>query len=147
VLSVIDLETHLLPNVITYPAFLAGLVLAVALGGLAGRGDHVASALVGGVSAFVLLLVLHIARPDGMGLGDVKLAPTLGLALGWLHADPWLAVTLVLYALLLASVGGGLVGLAVNAVRRRRDEIPFGPALAFGTLVVIAASPVVAPTP
>lgn len=140
VLSVIDLETHLLPNVITYPAFLAGLATSLALGVATGNGDHATGALVGGISAFVLLFVLHVIRPDGMGLGDVKLAPTLGLALGWLHADPLLAVTLVLYALLLASVGGGLVGLAVNLVRRRREEVPFGPALALGTLVVIAAS-------
>lgn len=147
VLSVIDLETHLLPDVLTYPAFAGGLALAVALGVVAGRGDHVTSALVGGVSAFVLLFVLHVIRPEGMGMGDVKLAPTLGLALGWLHADPLLAVTLVLYALLLASLGGGLVGLAVNVVRRRREEVPFGPALALGTLVVIAASPVIVAGP
>jgi leader peptidase (prepilin peptidase) / N-methyltransferase len=141
VLSIIDLETHLLPNVITYPAFLAGLAMAVGAGVVSGDAGRIPAALVGGASAFVLLFVLHVIRPAGMGLGDVKLAPTLGLALGWLHGDPWLAVSLVLYALLLASLGGGLVGLAVNALRRRREEIPFGPALALGTLVIIAVSP------
>lgn len=141
VLSVIDLETHLLPNVITYPALLATVAVVVVGGGLAGHADRIPGALVGGISAFGLLFALHVIRPDGMGMGDVKLAPTLGVALGWLHGDPLLAVTLVLYALLVASLGGGLVGLAVNAVRRRRDEIPFGPALAMGTLLVIAVSP------
>ena len=142
VLSVIDLETHLLPNVITYPAFLGGLVLVVVGAVCYGSPERIVSALVGGVSAFVLLFLLHVIRPAGMGMGDVKLAPTLGLALGWLYGNSWLAVSLVLYALLVASLGGGLIGLAVNVVRRRREEIPFGPALAAGTLAILALSPV-----
>lgn len=145
VLSVIDLETHLLPNVITYPALLGGLALVVVLSAVLGTPDHLSSAVVGAVTAFALLLAFHVIRPAGMGLGDVKLAPTLGLFLGWLYNSPLTAVSLVLYAILVASLGGGVIGLAVNAVRRRREEVPFGPALALGTLLVIAVSPSLVP--
>jgi leader peptidase (prepilin peptidase)/N-methyltransferase len=141
VLSVIDLETHLLPNVITYPAFVVGLAVIVVLSVTHGYAGGITSALTGAVFAFALLLFFHVLQPRGMGLGDVKLAPTLGLFLGWLYASPVTAVVLVLYAVLAASLGGGLVGLAVNLARRRRMEIPFGPALALGTVVVIALSP------
>lgn len=145
VLSVIDVETHLLPNVITYPAFLGGLGLIVVLSLALGHGGHLPSALIGGFTAFALLLVLHVILPAGMGLGDVKLAPTLGLFLGWMYDSPLTAVSLVLYALLIASAGGGLVGLAVNTLRRRRGEFPFGPALAAATLTVIGAAPTFVP--
>jgi hypothetical protein len=77
VLVVIDAATGLLPNRITYPVFLvvAGLLLAASLGlgelGRLGRG-LLAAASVGG-----LFLLLALLAPHGMGVGDVKLAPTL----------------------------------------------------------------------
>jgi hypothetical protein len=84
VLAVIDAATGLLPNRITYPAFpvVLGLLVVASLGlgelGRLGRG-LLAAASVGG-----LFLLLVLLSPHGMGVGDVKLAPTLGLALGWL---------------------------------------------------------------
>jgi leader peptidase (prepilin peptidase) / N-methyltransferase len=146
VLSVIDLETHLLPNVLTYPAFVVGLVLVLGLSVAFGYTAGIVSALVGALTAFVLLLGFHLVHPAGMGMGDVKLAPTLGLFLGWLYDSPLTAVSLVLYTLFVASLGGALVGLTINTVRRRREEIPFGPALAIGTLLIIAVSPALVPT-
>jgi hypothetical protein len=83
VLAVIDAATRLLPNRSTYPAFpvVAGLLLAASLGlGELGRLGHglLAAASVGG-----LFLLQALISPRGKGVGDVKLAPTLGLALGW----------------------------------------------------------------
>jgi prepilin signal peptidase PulO-like enzyme (type II secretory pathway) len=89
VLAVIDAATGLLPNTITYPPFpvVAGLLLAVSLGlgelGRLGRG-LLAAASVGG-----LFLLLGLLAPHGMGVGDVKLAPTLDRALGWLSWGWW----------------------------------------------------------
>jgi leader peptidase (prepilin peptidase) / N-methyltransferase len=135
VLAVIDATTQRLPNRITYPAFplVAGLLLAASLGlgdlGRLGRG-LLSAAAVGG---FFLLLAL--ISPRGMGLGDVKLAPTLGLALGWLS---WATVTVGLLAAFLLA---GLAGLAAMLLlgRSRRSLLPFGPWLVAGALLGVLA--------
>jgi leader peptidase (prepilin peptidase)/N-methyltransferase len=138
VLAVIDAATKLLPNRITYPSFpvLAGLLLAASLAeqdlGRMGRALLGALLLGGG------FLVLFLIAPRGMGLGDVKFAPTLGLALGWLS---WSVLAVgVLSAFLL----GGLVGLGAMVVLRlsRKAQLPFGPWLATGAvLAVLAGAP------
>jgi leader peptidase (prepilin peptidase)/N-methyltransferase len=141
VLAVIDASTRLLPNRITYPAFpvVLGLLLvaSVALGDLGrlGRG------LLAAVAVGALFLALALISPRGMGLGDVKLAPTLGLALGWLS---WGAVAVGVFAGFLL---GGLAGLAAIAVLglTRKSLLPFGPWLVAGALLgVLAGADVVA---
>ena len=135
VLAVIDASTRLLPNRITYPAFpvLLGLLLVASLGlgdlGRLARGLLAAAA----VGAFFLLLAL--ISPRGMGLGDVKLAPTLGLALGWLS---WGAVAFGVFAGFLL---GGLAGLAAIWLLglTRKSLLPFGPWLVTGALLGVLA--------
>jgi len=135
VLAVIDASTRLLPNRITYPAFpiLLGLLGVASLGlgdlGRLARGLLAAAA----VGAFFLLLAL--ISPRGMGLGDVKLAPTLGLALGWLS---WGTVAVGVFAGFLL---GGLAGLAAIALLglTRKSLLPFGPWLVTGALLGVLA--------
>jgi leader peptidase (prepilin peptidase) / N-methyltransferase len=135
VLAVIDATSRLLPNRITYPAFplVAALLLAASLGlgdlGRFGRGLLAAAA----VGAFFVLLAL--IAPQGMGLGDVKLAPTLGLALGWLS---WGTVAVGVFA---AFLLGGLAGIAAMLLlgRSRKSLVPFGPWLAAGALLGVLA--------
>jgi leader peptidase (prepilin peptidase)/N-methyltransferase len=135
VLAVIDASTRLLPNRITYPAFPVVLTLllvaSVGLGDLGrlGRGLLAAAAL----GSFFLALAL--ISPGGMGLGDVKLAPTLGLALGWLS---WGAVAVGVFAGFLL---GGLAGLGAIAVLglTRKSLLPFGPWLVTGALLGVLA--------
>jgi len=132
-LSVIDLEHFLLPNRIVYPL----AVTTVALLALAAVGDDAwpsfGRALLGGVFATVALGALHLLSPRSMGFGDVKLAFVLGLVLGWLG---WSELVLGLFCGFLA---GAVVGLALMVLRHRgrKDHLPFGPFLAFGTLVVL----------
>jgi leader peptidase (prepilin peptidase) / N-methyltransferase len=135
VLAMIDAATRLLPNRITYPAFpvVAGLLLVASVGlgdlGRLGRG-LLAAAAVGG---FFFLLAL--ISPRGMGLGDVKLAPTLGLALGWLS---WGAVAVGVFA---AFLLGGLAGLGAMLALglSRKSLLPFGPWLVAGAMLGILA--------
>src|SRR5262249_59487883 len=93
----------------------------------------VGGALLGGIAGMRRLGVLRLVSPRSMGFGDVKLAFVLGLALGWLG---WGELVLGLFCGFLA---GALVGTVLIAVRRRgrKDHLPFGPFLAFGTLVVL----------
>jgi leader peptidase (prepilin peptidase)/N-methyltransferase len=132
-LSVIDLEHFLLPNRIVYPLAVATLVLLT----LAAVGDDAwaafGRAVLGGVTATLALGALHLVSPRSMGFGDVKLAFVLGLVLGWLG---WSELVLGLFCGFLA---GAVVGLALIVFRRRgrKEHLPFGPFLAFGTLVAL----------
>ena len=141
VLTVIDARTRRLPDAITRPAFVAvAALLAVAAlaeraPGRLGRG-LLAAAAVGGLFWLVARL-----RPGWIGRGDVKLVPTLALALAWLS---WSALAVGFYA---AFLVGGLAGLYAILVlgRSRKSALPFGPSLAVGTVVgVLAAGPVAA---
>jgi hypothetical protein len=82
-------------------------------------------------------LVLFIIRPSGMGLGDVKLAASVGAALGWIG---WRAVvegTFLTFAL------AAVYGVALLLLRRatRTTQLPLGPFIVLGTLAAIAALP------
>jgi leader peptidase (prepilin peptidase) / N-methyltransferase len=84
------------------------------------------------------LLVIAVAMPHGMGMGDVKLAAVMGLvlgALGWNHV-----VVGAVLGLLLGGLGS-VVALAIG--RSRKDTIPFGPFLAAGAaLSALFADPI-----
>ena len=113
--TVTDLRTRLIPNRVLAAAsvVLFAVVLAAEPGSLPAR---IASA----AAAAAFLGLAHAARPDGMGLGDVKLATVLGLYLG----------PAVSTALLVALCLGALTGLAM-----RVRAIPFAPFLAIGAAV------------
>jgi leader peptidase (prepilin peptidase)/N-methyltransferase len=127
VVTVSDLRTRLIPDT----ALLASLVVALPvsllsdLGGTPGR-------LVAGLAAAGFLLAAALIRPDGMGLGDVKLAGVLGVYLGPAVAE----------AMLVAFAAGsvaGLILLARHGPSARSRTIPFAPFLALGALVALAA--------
>ncbi len=132
-LSLIDLDTFLLPNRIVYPL----TVVVVALFGVAAIvGDDSAAfvrALIGGGATFAVFLGLHLVSPRGMGFGDVKLSFVLGVALGWVSGPT------VFLGMFLAFLLGSVVGilLIVTKVRSRRDHVPFGPFLAAGTMLAL----------
>ena len=132
-LAVIDLDTKRLPNVLTYPSYLVIGVLLLLPALTEGDWSAYLRAWLAGVALFAFYFLLVVIYPAGMGLGDVKLAGVLGLALGWLG---WaeLAVGGFLGFLLGAVVGGGLM-----LVRRagRKSKIPFGPFMLVGTLIAI----------
>jgi leader peptidase (prepilin peptidase) / N-methyltransferase len=135
VLAVIDATTGLLPNRITYPAFpvVAGLLLLASIG--VGDLGRLVRALLAAAAMGVLFLLLALTSPRSMGLGDVKTAPTLGLALGWLS---WGSVAVGVVA---AFLLGGLAGLAAMLVLGlpRKSPLPFGPWLVAGALLGVLA--------
>lgn len=139
VLAVIDIETHLLPNIIVWPSIWTSLFLVVVISGFNDDPDAIYSALVAGAVMGGFIGAAHLVYSAGMGRGDVKLAALLGLFVGWPHPSQLDAAQLGLYSLLLALIGGGVVGGLYNLARRRgRAEIPFGPALIGASWVVLA---------
>jgi leader peptidase (prepilin peptidase)/N-methyltransferase len=122
-----DLEQRIIPNRILLVSAVVGAVIAAVAdpGSLPERA--IAAAAAGG-----LLFLAALAYPRGMGLGDVKLAATMGIFLGRNVAP----------AILVALLAGSLVGLAMIArdgAAARKTAIPFGPFLALGGVVGLLA--------
>jgi leader peptidase (prepilin peptidase)/N-methyltransferase len=135
IVAVIDLHTRRIPNRLTYPLTPTLLVLLGVAALLEGTPGAALRALLGGIGAFGLLLVLALMSPRGMGMGDVKLAAFIGIGLGYLG---WAHIWLGLFVGFL--LGGVLAGLLLALrLRTRKDNIPFGPSLAFGAVVALLA--------
>ena len=129
-LAFIDLDTTLLPDSLTLPLVWLGLLFN--LGGyFASLPDAVIGAIAGyGVLWSVYWLFKLATGKEGMGFGDFKLLAAIGAWLGW----QMLPVTL-----LLSSVVGAVIGVAMIVLVKhdRRVPIPFGPYLAGGGLVAL----------
>lgn len=138
-LALIDLDTRRLPNVLVLPIYAVGAVLFTATAALSGRWDALATAAIGMAGLGLLYLLLAVARPGGMGMGDVKLAGALGLFLGWLGPE-----TLVVGAIAGFLLGGGAGVVLLLRGAGRKASLAFGPWLLAGAWVGILAGPAVA---
>ncbi len=130
VLAFIDLDTTLLPDSLTLPLVWLGLLF-----NMNGVFVPLADAVIGAMAGYLILWSVYwlfklVTGKDGMGYGDFKLLAAIGAWLGW----QMLPVTL-----LLSSVVGALIGVAMIVLVKhdRRVPIPFGPYLAGGGLVAL----------
>lgn len=124
----IDIERRIIPNRITYPAFL-GFAGYVAVAWLFDGGTDPVRGLIGALLyGGGLFLVALVSR--GMGMGDVKLALVIGVVLGSIGLR-YVGVAAA-GAVLFGGVGG-IVALAMG--RNRKAMIPFGPYMAAGAVV------------
>ncbi|MDR2723099.1 MAG: A24 family peptidase [Cellulomonadaceae bacterium] len=132
VLSVIDRQTHRLPDAIIGPALAASLAC-FAVTDL----PRLAVAAAGGVTLAGLYGLLWAVARGGFGLGDVKLAALLGLTAGWVGpaAVWWTGV--------LPFVFGGMaaVFLLATGAAYRSSHLAFGPHMAAAWLLALAFSP------
>jgi leader peptidase (prepilin peptidase)/N-methyltransferase len=136
VLSLIDLEHMLLPDVVTLPGIALGLGASL-LPGSPIRPLEALLAAAGGYLAFAAVWWIwrQFRGIDALGQGDWKLAAMLGACLGWQK---------MLLTVFLACVVGAVVGLAVLRLRGS-DRLPFGTFLGVaGILVVFLGDPLVA---
>lgn len=134
-LAVVDLRTYRLPDRISLPLFIASIPAIVIISLVQHRPRDLLWAGVGAVGYWLLLGLMWLIHPRGMGYGDVKLARILGLYLGWVHP------VLILYGLMFAGIGGSLAGVAMLAFTRdRKRGFPFGPWLAGGCVLAILIS-------
>ncbi len=136
VLFGIDLEHQILPNSITLPGIVAGLIFSLA--GPPGPRDAALGVLLGGGLLYATAAGYYLwRREEGLGMGDVKMLAMIGAFLGW---------QAVLLTLVLASLSGAVIGMAMMALQRgtMKYALPFGTFLALGALVaMLAGRPIV----
>ncbi|WP_291008254.1 A24 family peptidase [Hydrogenophaga sp.] len=139
-LACIDWDTTLLPDDITLPLLWAGLCAA----GLGLIDTLLTSSLWGAVAGYLSLWLVYwafklVTGKEGMGYGDFKLFAALGAWLGWQALIP---------VILMASVIGAVVGIAIKVFGSLREGgyVPFGPFLALAglTAMVFGASSILA---
>lgn len=131
-LARIDIREHRLPDQLTKPLFglvAAGVAVAAVIhhdGSLALRAGVGALAL----GAFYFLLVL-LGAGNGMGLGDAKLAPSLGALTAWAGLEVWLTAVMLTFLL------GGVAGLWLWRKHGRHARMPFGPFMIVGSALAV----------
>ncbi|MFJ4711363.1 prepilin peptidase [Streptomyces sp. NPDC088785] len=127
-LATVDFAVHRLPDVLTLPFAGAALLALGAAALLPEPGGSWRGAALGALGLGTGYLLLLLAYPPGLGMGDVKLALGLGAALGWYG---WGVLFLGAFAGVLFN---GLYALALVVARRagRKTEIPFGPFMILG---------------
>ena len=133
-LTFIDADTQLLPDDVTLPLLWAGLVA-----NLFGLFVPLADAVIGAIAGYLALWCVYwlfklIRGKEGMGYGDFKLLAALGAWLGW---------KMLPLVILLSSVVGAAIGLALIAFRNRdhATPLPFGPYLAIAGAIALFAGP------
>ena len=134
-LSVIDLDTTLLPDALTQPLLWLGLLASLNGWTNTPLDQSVSGAMVGYLSLWSVAAVFRLLiRKEGMGAGDFKLLAALGAWLG-----PWLLWPLVL----MASVLGVLVGVTLKFTHGLREGgyVPFGPFLSLAGAVIAWSAP------
>ena len=136
----IDFDTQLLPDNLTLPLLWAGL-LANVLGYI--PWVSLRDAVIGAIAGYLVLWTIYwlfklIRGKEGMGYGDFKLLAALGAWLGW---------QMLPLIVLLSSVVGAAIGLALVAFKGRDHQVPlaFGPYLAIaGVIALFFGKPLVA---
>jgi leader peptidase (prepilin peptidase)/N-methyltransferase len=129
VVTVTDLRTRLIPD----GPLVVSLALALGLCALSDPGA-IPERLAAGAGAAGFLLAAALLRPDGMGLGDVKLAGVIGVFLG----------VSVIAAMAISFAAGSIAGVALlirHGWSARARSIPFAPCLALGAVIAMALRP------
>ena len=129
VITFIDLDHQIIPDVISLPGVLAGLLFSLLspLPTLTLWTSFIGALVGGGILLAVALGYQLLTGREGMGGGDVKLLAMIGAFLGW-RAIP--------FTIFIASLLGSIVGVTAM-IRNRADSklaLPFGPFLSFGAL-------------
>jgi leader peptidase (prepilin peptidase)/N-methyltransferase len=128
VITVIDLYHQIIPDVISLPGIVVGLLLSL-INPYITFFNSLIGILIGGGSLFlVATLYQWIFKREGMGGGDVKLLAMIGAFLGWKS---------VILTILLSSLIGSIIGVTIMFLKGKdfKYAIPFGPFLSLGATI------------
>ena len=129
----IDLHTKRLPREITYTAIALSAPVLVVAALVNDEAERIWQAALGAAIALAIMGLIYVASRGGMGDGDVRLSPLLGMHLGYLNPG------IVPIGLFLGFLLGAVVGLIAMGVggAGRKTALPFGPFLAAGTVIAV----------
>lgn len=132
-LTFIDVAVRRLPDPLTGAAFAGVLGLFAVAALTSGHPGQLARAGLAAIALCGFYLLLLLIRPSGMGLGDVKLAASVGVALGWQGWQPAVEATFLTFT------AAALYGIALLLLRRatRTTQFPLGPFIVLGTLAAL----------
>jgi leader peptidase (prepilin peptidase)/N-methyltransferase len=132
-LARIDFARHLLPNPLVLTLLSLGLALFVVSSTATAGWAELLRATAGAAILFVVYLILAIISPNGIGMGDVKLAAPVGLYLGYLG---W---SQLFYGGALGFVVGGIFSVVLIRLNRaeKPSEVAFGPSMLAAALGLV----------
>jgi len=128
--SFIDLPHRIIPDVISLPGIVIGLVISLLHPQMSIK-DSLIGVLLGGGSLYVVASVYHVVtKREGMGGGDVKLLAMIGAFIGWKG---------VLFTILCSSFIGSVVGVTLMlwSSADSKYAVPFGPFLSLGAIIYV----------
>jgi len=133
VITFIDLDFQIIPDVITLPGIVAGFIAgSLLMPDPFMRYSRLGflSSLIGFLAGGGLYYAIAILSKGGMGGGDIKMMAMVGAVMGWKS---------VILTTFLGSFTGAIVGvfLMIFKGKGRKTKIPFGPFLALGVLITL----------
>jgi leader peptidase (prepilin peptidase)/N-methyltransferase len=134
VITFIDIDHQIIPDIITLPGIPLFFIAGFALPGITYI-DSIIGVLAGGGGLFLVAWIYHlVTKKEGMGGGDIKLLAMIGALIGWQG---------VLFTIFVASAVGTISGILVMLKARKSMKlaIPFGPFLAIGGIAYIFIGP------
>jgi leader peptidase (prepilin peptidase)/N-methyltransferase len=131
-ICIVDIQEMRIPNRVLIPTYVATLILMTVASLAEGELLHVVISLIGSIFATFIFFFIHLMKPKGLGMGDVKFAGLLGLVLSWF------AFPSGLWGLALAFVASALFSAVAIVFKFHKVDllIPFGPFMVFGLLVM-----------
>jgi leader peptidase (prepilin peptidase)/N-methyltransferase len=136
-LGAIDLAVHRMPDALTLPAIPVTLGVAAVTQLLAPGAGSVLRGIAAGVLLFVVFGALSAISSRAMGLGDVKLVPSLGIAAGFLS---WSAVLVAVMAAFVLGAAVAVIGIVLRRMSAS-SRLAFGPYLTLGCWLVLVFPP------
>jgi leader peptidase (prepilin peptidase)/N-methyltransferase len=130
VVTFIDIDHQIIPDVITYPGIVIGFLSSFVLESITYKESLLGIVVGGGLLLLVASGYYVVTKTEGMGGGDVKLLAMIGAFLGWKAA---------IFTILVGSAIGTVLGItmAIRTQGGRRLAVPFGPFLSLGALLFI----------
>lgn len=128
ILTVIDLYHQIIPDVISLPGIVVGLLASLIIRNVSFL-ESLIGMILGGGSLFLIAVAYQwLFKKEGMGGGDIKLLAMIGAFLGWKS---------VFITIILSSFIGSIVGIILISIKGKdfKYAIPFGPFLSIGAAI------------